>query len=37
MDETNNNENNLNKVLDIAREEYNNFFLRMQSLDVKIV
>lgn len=28
--------NNLNKVLDIAKEEYNNYFQRIQMLDVKV-
>lgn len=31
-----NSTNNLNKVLEIAKEEYNNYFSRMQALDVKI-
>ncbi|MCL2859604.1 MAG: hypothetical protein FWF46_03345 [Oscillospiraceae bacterium] len=35
MEEKNNIEN-LNMVLGIAKEEYNNYFFRMQALDVKI-
>ena len=30
------NNNNLNKILDIAKGEYNNYFQRIQMLDVKV-
>lgn len=35
-DNNSQNNDNLNKVLDIAKEEYSNYFQRIQALDVKV-